>query len=172
MQKYIFILVPTILINFVFYQVAFGGDFNSVSAVIKHYEDQLVKIDNLDADAREYFVTSEKRKSPAIVRADFNGDGKEDITILTQGELIFFICNKRCKVVKSVNYGGFAGFQYIIPIKKGQLVEEFGGFDNQPPTPSKFLKNPAVHLISYGKGSIAYYWDSSIKNFKDVTTGD
>ena len=91
---------------------------------------------------------------------------------MTKAVLLFFICKEQCKEIKSQDYGSFAGFQYIIPIKKGELVEEFGGFDNQPPTPSLRLKNTAVHLIFYGKASIAYYWDSKINNFSDITTGD
>jgi hypothetical protein len=126
----------------------------------------------LDEDARQFFTESYPGKDPAVISADFNGDGKEDVAILTKSVLLFFICKDRCKEIKSQDYGGFAGFQYIIPIKKGELVEEFGGFDNEPPTPSVRLKNTAVHLIFFGKASIAYYWDSKIKNFSDITTGD
>jgi hypothetical protein len=79
---------------------------------------------------------------------------------------------ERCKKIKSQNYGGFAGFQYIIPIQRGKMIEESGGFDNQPRTPSVWLKNTAVHFNFFGKASIAYYWDLKINNFSDITAGD
>lgn len=151
--------------------VAYAANNKAVSEIINHYKDQIVKVKDLDDDARQYFVESYPGKDPGIVRGDFNGDGREDVAILTKAALLFFICKEHCKEVKSQDYGGFAGFQYIIPINKGELVEEFGGFDGKP-TPSVRLKNTAVHLIFYGKASIAYYWDSKIKNFSDITTGD
>jgi hypothetical protein len=173
MKKCILALVlPAILLNCTFLSVAFGEDYKSVLAVINHYKNQTVKINDLDADARDYFINSEGRKFPGIVRADFNGDGKDDVVILTKGTLLFFICNELCKQVKSENYDSFAGFQYIIPIKKGQRIEQFGGFDSQPSTPSVLLENAAVHLIHYGKASIAYYWDPNLNNFNAITTGD
>ena len=151
---------------------SYAADYTSISETINHYKDQIVTVKDLDEDARQFFAESYKGKEPGIIRADFNGDGKEDVAILTKGALLFFICKKRCEEIKSQNYGSFAGFQYIIPIQKGELIEEFGGFDTQPPTPSVRLKNAAVHLIFFGKASIAYYWDSKINNFSDITTGD
>jgi hypothetical protein len=151
---------------------SYAADYKSVPETINHYKDQIVTVKDLDEDARQFFIESYKGKEPGIIRADFNGDGEEDVALLTKGALLFFICKERCKEIKNQNYGGFAGFQYIISIQKGELVEEFGGFDNQPPTPSVRLKNIAVHLIFFGKASIAYYWDSKINNFSDITTGD
>jgi hypothetical protein len=151
---------------------SYAEDFKSVSETIKHYKSQMVNLQDLDEDARQDFVESYPGKEPGIVRADFNGDGKEDVAVLTKAALLFFICKEQCKEFQSQNYGGFAGFQYIIPIKKGVLVEEFGGFDSGQPTPPVRLKNTAVHLIFYGKASIAYYWDSKLKIFGNITTGD
>jgi hypothetical protein len=99
---------------------AHAEDFKSVSETINHYKDQIVTVKDLDKDARQFFTESYKGKDPGIIRADFNGDGKEDVAILTKGALLFFICKERCKEIKSQDYGGFAGFQYIIPIKKGR----------------------------------------------------
>ncbi len=123
---------------------------------------------DLEEDVRQFFVESYPGNDPGIIRADFNGDGKYDVAILTKSALLFFICKDRCKEIKSQDYGSFAGFQYIIPIKKGELVEEFGGFDG-PSTPPVRLKNTAVHLIFFDKASIAY---SKTNNFSDITTGD
>ncbi len=150
----------------------YASDHKSVSETVSHYKDQIVTVKDLDEDARQFFNETYKGKEPGIIRADFNGDGKEDVAILTKAALLFFVCTERCKEIKSQDYGGFAGFQYIIPMQKGELVEEFGGFDNQSPTPSVRLKNTAVHLIFFGKASIAYYWNSKIRNFSDITTGD
>jgi hypothetical protein len=147
-------------------------DYKSVSEIINHYKNHMVNVQDLDEDTRQFFNESYPGKDPGIVRDDFNGDDKEDVAILTKGALLFFICKERCKEIRRENYGGFAGFQYITPIKKGELVEEFGGFDNEHPTPSVRLKNTAVHLMFYGKASIAYYWDSKISNFSEITTGD
>ncbi len=173
MKKPLFALFYCItLISFSSSSLSFAADYKSVSEIINHYKDQIVNVKDLDEDARQFFTESYPGKEPGIVRADFNGDGKEDVAILTKTELLFFICKERCKEIKSASYGGFAGFQYIISIKKGELVEEFVGFNNEPPTPSVRLKNTAVHLIFYGKASIAFYWNSKINNFSDITTGD
>lgn len=151
---------------------SYAADYKSVSETLTHYNDQIITVKDLDEDARQFFTETYKGQDPGVIKADFNGDGKEDVAILTKGALLFFICKERCRQIKSQNYGGFAGFQYIIPIQKGELVEEFGGFDTQPPTPPVRLKNTAVHLIFFGKASIAYYWNFKIKNFSDITTGD
>lgn len=172
MKKFYHVLFFSIVFSYTFFSSAYAADYKSVSEVINHYKDQIVNIKDLDADARGYFITSKRGKSPGIVREDFNGDGKEDVALLTKSALLFFICTDQCREIKSQNYGGFAGFQYIIPIKKGAKVEEFDGMENRPPTPPIRLKNAAVHLIFHGKASIAYYWDSVLNNFSDIITGD
>ena len=165
-----YVLAPIFLALFI--NGAYGADYKSVPEVINRYKNQIVNINDLDEEEREYFIKSERRVSPGIVKADFNGDGKEDVAILTKSELLFFICTERCKLIKSIDYGGFSGYQYILPINKGQLIEEFGGIPENPPSPPVKLKNAAVHLIFYGKASIAYYWDSTINNFNKLVTGD
>ena len=161
----------SLLFNLIFFPLAYGADYKSVSEVISHYKTQIVNLDNLDAEDRDYFNKSEQGRSPGIVKADFNGDGKSDLALLTRSELLFFLCTDRCKLIKRIDYGGFSGYQYIVPIKKGEVVEEFDGTEI-PPVPSVKLKNTAVHLIFSGKGSMAYYWDSAINDFSKIVTNE
>jgi hypothetical protein len=168
-------LFLSLFICFAFLPLAYGADYKSVAEVISHYKEQIVDIKDLDSETREFFLKTRSGKSPGIVRADFNGDGKEDVALLTKTALLLFICADRCRELQSENYGRTADYMYIVPIKKGKLIEEFGGFDkqdNQPPTPPVLLKNTAVHVIFYGKASVAYYWDSTLNNFNSITTGD
>ena len=161
----------SLLFNLSFFPLAYGADYKSVSEIIGHYKTQIVNLDNLDAEDRDYFKKSEPGRSPGIVKADFNGDGKIDLALLTRSELLFFLCADSCKLIKSIDYGGFFGIQYIVPITKGQVVEAFDGADI-PPVPSVKLKNTAVHLIFSGKASMAYYWDSAIYDFSKIVTND
>jgi hypothetical protein len=168
MKTYVVVLIFMSL----FIRNAYGADYESVSAVINHYKSQIVNIKDLDTEEQDYFIKSEKKKTPGIIKADFNGDGKEDVALLTKKELLLFICTEQCKLIKRVDYGGFSGYQYIVPINKGQLIEEFGGDEDKPPLPPVRLKNAAIHLIYFGKASIAYYWDTKKNNFKKLVTGD
>lgn len=173
MKNSCYVLVCAVLLLFDNYSksVAYGEDYASVTDAIKHYQGQIVNLADLDTEEKEFFGGRHPGRSPGIVKGDFNGDGKMDVALLTKSALLFFICTDRCKLIKSVDYGHFSGWQVIIPIKKGELVEEFGGFD-EPHTPSVRLKNPGVHLLYLGKASIAFYWDKTLQNFNDITTGD
>ncbi len=166
------LLFLIVIINCSLLPRADGAVYQSVTEVINHFKDQTVTVGDLDGDAREYFITSERGKTPGIVRADFNGDGKEDVALLTYSALLFFICNDICKQIESEKYGGFGGFQYIAPVRKGAFVGEAEGFEHQPASPPVRLKNTAVRLIFYGKASIIYHWDSTLNSFRDTITGD
>ncbi|HSB34829.1 MAG TPA: hypothetical protein VLG39_10270, partial [Nitrospirota bacterium] len=90
--------------------LSYATDNKSVLETINHYKDQIVTVKDLSEDARQFFTESYNGKDPGIIRADFNGDGKEDVAILTKSALLFFICKERCREIRSQNYGGFAGF--------------------------------------------------------------
>ncbi|HPD58131.1 MAG TPA: hypothetical protein PKW17_12875 [Smithellaceae bacterium] len=71
-----------------------------MAETITHYKDQIVTVKDMDEDARQLFTENYKGQDPGIIKADFNGDGKEDVAILTKGALLFFICKKQCKEIK------------------------------------------------------------------------
>jgi hypothetical protein len=165
------LIVATLLISSILSSVAHSADLKSITEVINQYKSQIVDLDKFDADAKEYFIKSYMGRSPGIVKGDFNGDGKTDVALLTRSALLFFICEEQCTLTKSIDYGSFAGYQFIVPIKKCKLIEE-PGIDEKALIFRLRLKNTAVHLIFYGKASIAYYWHSEINDFDKLVTGD
>ncbi len=91
MKKQLIVLFLT-LMSFLFASLSFAADYTSVSEIIDHYKDQIVNVK--DEDARQFFTESYPGKDLGIVTADFNGDGGEDVAILTKSELFFFICKE------------------------------------------------------------------------------
>jgi hypothetical protein len=147
-----------------------ASDFPSIDAVLKHYNNQLVTLSDLDPDARENFINHEKAKQPGVVKADFNGGGSKDIAILTKGGLFFFLCEKQCREVKSIPYGGFTGIQYIVPVKKGEIVEQTDSVPTESKPAKVRLKNTGVKLVHYGKGIIVYFWDEQKHDILNINT--
>jgi hypothetical protein len=171
MGKYfIKLIIFVIIINGFGISNTYASDLKSVDAILNHYKKQLVTIDDLDPEAKENFLNYESAKQPGVVKADFSGNGSVDIAILTKGALLFFMCNKQCKKVKSVAYGGFTGIQYIVPVKKGEIIEETDSIPSES-TPAKVqLKNTGVKLVHYGKGIIVYFWNEHKNDIVDINT--
>jgi len=154
--------------------IAFAGSitFQSITSIIKHYKTQIITTGDLDEDAREYFVSGGKKGNPGIVKLDFNGDGIQDLAILTKYSLKIFTCTKQCTELKNISYGGFYGIQSIILVKKGQVIEEAGSIaDERGPIKIK-LVNDAIMLCIYGKASVVFYWDPRKKRVESITTSD
>lgn len=149
---------------------AAASAFSSPDAILDHYKSQLVTLKDLDTETKENFISYEKLKQPGIVMADFNGDGLKDIAILTTGGLFFFLCDKQCREVKSMPYGGFTGIQYIVPIKKGEIVEQTDSVPSESKLARVQLKNTGVKLVHYGKGIIVYFWDEQKRDILNINT--
>jgi len=158
-------------VNLIFsFSDASENHLSSIETILNNYKKQIVNLDDLDQDAREYFINHERSKRPGVVVADFNGDGSEDVAILTKGALLIFMCNKSCREVKTISYGGFTGIQYVIPASKGELIEETDAMPSKSAPVKVRLKNVGVHLDHYGKGIIVYYWDEQKNDFIGINT--
>ena len=155
-----------------------GSDYSSITTILNHYKNEIVTIKDLDAEVKEAFLNVEQRRNPGIVIADFDGDGKEDVALLTKEQksnaltLRFFLCKKRCKGVKSIDLGVFYGIQLITPIKKGEVVEPTKSLPAPPGIKPVRLSNTAVHFGVYGKTSIAYFWEKEKQDFVSIATSD
>lgn len=170
MKRYpIYLLITLTFIELMVPLLVSGASFNSIENILNSYKKKLVVVEDLDQDAREFFINSEKGTNPGIVRADFNGDGIEDVAVLSkEGLKLFlriFLCDKKCNEVKYVEAGPFDGIQYITPVKKGEIKHSVDGT-------SVKLKNTAIRLVDYGKASAIYYWVKQTNDFTSIATGD
>ena len=155
-----------------------GSDYASIAALLNHYKNEIVSFKDLDEDVRESFLTVEQPKDPGVITADFDGDGKDDVALLTKRQgsgaltLRFFLCKKQCKEIKAIDLGVFDGLQSIMPIKKGEVIEPTKSLPALTKIKPIRLSNPGVHFGVYGKMSVAYFWDKERQDFVSIVTSD
>jgi len=173
MTKSILILMVFISINNINLGNVYASNYDSISSILSTYKNEIITLEDLDQDTRQYFIESEKGKTPGIVMADFNGDGVEDVVLLTKDELVFFICQKRgCKRIERIWTGGLEGLKYIIPVKAGQVIEGTENISSEARHLKMKLSHTAICFVIYGKSTVVYFWDKKKRGFESITIAD
>jgi len=155
---------------------AYADELTSAQAVIDAYSKKLVVTKDLDEEVREYLKGKPELTNPGVVRLDINGDGVEDVALLTKEKkseelwLRIFLCTSNCQESTPRQLGHFDGIQYIGLIKAGSIVSQAGSLPGA--NVSKRLKNPAVAITYSGKGKVVYYWEESEQKVKSIQASD
>lgn len=155
---------------------ACADELPSAQAVIDAYSKNLVVTKDLDEEVQEYLKGKPELINPGVVRLDINGDGIEDVALLTKKKkskelwLRIFLCTNICRESTLRQLGHFDGIQYIGLIQAGSIVSQAGSLPGAKV--SKRLKNPAVAITYSGKGRVVYYWEESEQKVKSIQASD
>ena len=161
-------------------QVMAGGENNSaITRALDSNRSNLIKLVDLTDDAREYFTTKFDGANPAAVIADFNGDGINDVAMLTEDpmskavSLQLRLCTENeCRIERIENLGVFFGIHFITPVKPGSVLKSLTSTKCPSGNCTIKMNNAGVKMHYYGKASITYYWDTRLNAFSDVPTSD
>jgi hypothetical protein len=157
-----------------------GGDGSvAITSTLDSNRDKLIGLDDLLVDAQEYVTSKLQRANPGVVIADFNGDGMNDVAMLTKGPknkgvtLQLNLCtNSECHPERSENLGVFYGIHFISPVRPGSVVRSLASSRCPSGNCSIKIPNFGVKMSYFGKASITYYWDKRSNTFIDIPTSD
>lgn len=146
--------------------------------VLKKYSGLMVQVGHLDREVAEYVATQQSTASTGVIHADLDGDGVNDIAILTKNiddkalTLRFYLCNGTCRAVERISLGEFNGLQFLAVVPPGQSIEEARSFNNERASQKLESSRAAIRYNVFGKTHVTYFWDSQTRSIHSVTTGD
>lgn len=153
---------------------------NSIEVINKYMPGyKLITIDEYDSYTKKYFELHYPDKNPAIVCADFDGNGFVDLAVLIRdssrkNSLVFVILLQFANSKYVLNYKSDIGRDYcdlyITEVKPGEILTPFGSSD--PVKNSIILKKYAINLVCFGKTDVVHYWDDKKKQFDSIQTAD
>lgn len=118
----------------------------------------MVSVSDLDAEVQASIGIGS-------VIEDLNGDGTADIVILEKGEqnvltLRTYLCRSDCVEQKPMEVGIFFGVNFLRPIPIGCRCA------------GKAIENGSFELVTYGKSSVCFSWDSKNGALVNISASD
>jgi len=152
------------------------SDIDRVLADFPGYH--LLKLTELDTDARTFFLQHFPKANPSVVHADFDGDGHPDYAFLLRNDkaqmtkLVVLLCseNAHCRNVYELDVSAYSGSAYLRPVAKGSTISQSKSIDEE--TAPVNLKFSGVRVTYFGKGEVVLYWNGKLNKIDAITTED
>jgi len=152
---------------------------SSVDSVLSGFAGyRLLTLNELDPDARAFFLKHFPKANPSVVHADFNGDGNLDYALLLRNDkseaakLVILLCSQdtHCRSVSESDISGYSGSAFVRPVAKGSKVSQTESIETGSPPVS--LKFSGVRVTYFGKAEVVLYWNEKAKKIESITTAD
>ena len=140
----------------------------------------LLRLQELDSAAKDFFAGHFPKQSPSVVRGDFDGDGNPDYALLLRGnkstsaKLVVLLCSRRseCKSIYDLDLTAYSDSVYLRPASVGSRVSQR---DSIPPNDSglsKRLTSLGVEITHFEKAKVVLSWNAKRKRMDEIQVGD
>lgn len=152
------------------------SDIDKVLANLPGYH--LMRLTELDADARAFFLRQFPKATPSVVHADLDGDGHLDYALVLRNDksqetkLVVLLCPEEghCRNVSETDVSAYSGSVYVRPVARGARISQTKSADTET-APVK-LKFSGIRVTYFGKGEVVLYWNEKLSKLDAITTED
>jgi len=152
------------------------SDIDRVLADLPGYH--LLKLTELDVEARAFFVEHFPKANPSVVHADFDGDGRLDYALVLRNDksqvtkLVVLLCPEEghCRNVSETDASAYSGSVYLRPVARGARISQTESADADS-SPVR-LKFSGIRMMYFGKGEVVLYWNEKLNKMVAIATGD
>ena len=133
-----------------------------------------------DSDTRAFILAHFAKRSPSVVRADFDGDGHLDYAVLLKNkksgvakfEILLCPENEHCKKACDEDITSDAGEVFIKAVPLGRHVSQTEAIDTKDYPPPVRLSSTGIEVTYFEKAKVVYYWNTKHKKIETIQTGD
>jgi hypothetical protein len=132
-----------------------------------------------NSDTRAFILAHFAKRSPSVVRVDFDGDGHIDYAVLLKNKksgvakFVILLCpeNKHCKKAYDEDISN-AGEVFVKAVPIGRRVSQTEAIDTKNyPSPVR-LSSTGVEVTYFEKAKVVYYWNTKHKKIETIQTED
>jgi hypothetical protein len=135
-----------------------------------------------DSDTRAFILAHFAKRSPSVVRADFDGDGHLDYAVLLKNKnkksgvakFVILLCSEseHCKKAFDEDITSYAGEVFIKTVPIGRRVSQTEAIDTKDYPPPVRLSSTGIEMTYFEKAKVVYYWNTKHKKIETIQTGD
>ena len=133
-----------------------------------------------DSDTRAFILAHFAKRSPSVVRADFDGDGHLDYAVLLKNKksgvakFAILLCseNDPCKKAWDEDITSYAGEVFIKAVPIGGRVLQTEAIDTKDYPPPVRISSSGIEVTYFEKAKVVYYWNTKHKRIETIQTGD
>jgi len=156
-----------------------GEQGTDVERILKRFPGyHLLTLQERDPYLKGFLAQHFPKSNPSVVRADFNGDGRQDYALLLKNDklgktmLVVVLCpaDGQCKKVYELDETTYAAIVYLRPVAPGSKVSQTEAVDGST-SPVK-LRSTGIRVTYFEKAEVVLYWNPKLRKIEEVQTGD
>ena len=133
---------------------------------------------DLDTMTSDYFQEKFSMLAPGLVKADFDGNGYQDLAVLLRADnvkttkFVIFLssASAQCAVAYELDVSLHYDSVYLTPVRAGSALSQTESIDIKTPMSPVKLAHTGIRLTYLGKAEVVLYWDDKLGKIITIQT--